>query len=134
MVHISHESRHGPRHGPHREPHHEPEARRWQDWANMAFGILLASSPWLLGYSGLEAATMNAVIVGFLIFALSALALTLLDRWEAYISAMLGLWAGASPWLLGFTGYDGAMIAHLGVGICVVTVASVEIWQGDRRD
>lgn len=129
MVHISHHSQHEP----HRGPHHEPDARRWQDWANMAFGILLAASPWLLGYRGLEAATMNAVIVGFLVFALSALALTLLDRWEAYISAMLGLWAGASPWLLGFTGYDAAMIAHLGIGACVVSIAGLEIWQGGRQ-
>lgn len=74
MVHVSHEPRPG--------PHHEPEARRWQDWANMAFGILLA----------------------------------------------------ASPWLLGFTEYDGAMIAHLGIGVCIVAVASLEIWQGGRQD
>ncbi|WP_374299314.1 SPW repeat protein [Ferrovibrio sp.] len=129
MVHISHE----PHRGSHREPHREPEARRWQDWANMALGIALAGSPWLLGYRGLEEATMNAVIIGLLVFALSALALTLLDRWEAYINAVLGLWAGLSPWLLGFTGYDMALLAHLGIGGSVVLIAVLEIWQASRN-
>jgi predicted MFS family arabinose efflux permease len=124
MVHISHH--------PHREPQHDSEARRWQDWANMALGILLAVSPWLFGYSGLDGATMNAVIVGLLVFALSALALTLLDRWEAYISAALGLWAAAAPWLIGFAAYDAAMIVHLAAGTGVVLIAAIEIWQGSH--
>src|SRR3546814_8714656 len=72
----------------------------------MVFGIAMVASPWLLGYAGLEGATMNAVIIGFLVFALSALALTLLDRWEAWINAALGIWLILSPWLLGFAIYD----------------------------
>lgn len=120
MVHISHHHQ------------HKPESRRWQDWANMTLGILLAASPWLLSYRGLEAATMNAVIIGLLVFALSALALTLLDRWEAYLNAVLGLWTGLSPWLLDFTGYEMVFLAHLGIGVSVVLIAALEIWQGTR--
>ena len=95
----------------------------------MVLGLLLAVSPWLLQFTGLDAATLNAVIIGGLIFALSALALTLLDRWEAYISGLLGLWAALSPWLIGFTAYDMAMIAHVGLGALVVVTAAIEIWQ-----
>lgn len=120
-------------HATHHHPsgHPEPRAktRRWQDWTNMVLGLLLAVSPWLLQFTGLDAATLNAVIIGGLIFALSALALTLLDRWEAYINGLLGLWAVLSPWLIGFTSYDMALIAHIGLGAGVVVVAAIEIWQ-----
>jgi hypothetical protein len=109
--------------------HHDPQTRRWQDWANMALGALLAASPWLLGYTGLEAATINAVIIGLLVFALSALALTLLDGWEAYISGLLGIWAALSPWLIGFTFYDMATFAQGGLGVLVLGIAASEIWQ-----
>lgn len=110
------------------------EARRWEDWANMVLGLLLAGSPWLLQFTGLEAATLNAVIIGGLICALSALALTLLDRWEAYTSGLLGIWAMLSPWLIGFTAYDMAMFTHLGFGALVVAVAAIEIWQSSASD
>lgn len=109
-------------------------ARRWQDWATCGLGLLLAVSPWVLQFTGLEAATLNAVIIGGLICALSALALTLLDRWEVYISGLLGIWAMLSPWLIGFTLYDTATFAHLGLGALVVAVAAVEIWQSSIPD
>lgn len=130
MAHVTHHhpSDHQPPRG------HSGGARRWQDWANMVFGLLLAASPWLLQFTGLEAATLNAVIIGGLIFALSALALTLLDRWEAYISGLLGIWAILSPWLIGFTGYDTAMLAHIGLGALVVAVAAIEVWQSGAPD
>lgn len=121
-------------------PNHRPatarswDMQRWQDWANMLFGLLLAVSPWLLGFTGFEGATLNAVIIGGLIFALSALALTLLDRWEAYISGLLGVWAMLSPWLIGFTAYDPAMLAHIGLGGLVVVVAVIEVWQSAAPD
>lgn len=110
------------------------QGSRWQDWANMVFGLLLAVSPWLLQFNGLEGATLNAVIIGGLICALSALALTLLDHWEAYISGLLGVCAMLSPWLLGFTAYDAATLAHTGLGALVVVVAVIEIWQGGSSD
>jgi hypothetical protein len=120
----------------HSSGHPEPrvKTRRWQDWTNMVLGLLLAVSPWLLQFTGLDAATLNAVIIGGLIFALSALALTLLDRWEAYINGLLGLWAVLSPWLIGFTSYDMALIAHIGLGAGVVVVAAIEIWQVGSPD
>lgn len=132
MAHVSHHHPQDDRHP--RVGARHWEARRWEDWANMVFGLLLAASPWLLQFTGLEAATLNAVIIGGLICALSALALTLLDRWEAYISGLLGIWAMLSPWLIGFTAYDMAMLAHLGFGALVVAVAAIEIWQSGAPD
>src|SRR3546814_11239646 len=99
----------------------------------MVFGIAMVASPWLLGYAGLEGATMNAVIIGFLVFALSALALTLLDRWEAWINAAIGIWLILSPWLLGFALYDRARLSHLGIGILVAALAGTGIWESLAR-
>lgn len=106
------------------------DARRWQDWACMTLGIAMTASPWLLGYTGLEDATLNAVLIGFLVFALSALALTLLDRWEAYLNAMLGIWLMLSPWLLRFDSYDAAKFPHLAIGAFILVIAAQEVWQG----
>ena len=105
------------------------DLQRWLDWANMVLGIAMAASPWLLGYTGLEDATLNAVMAGFLIFALSALALTLLDHWEAYLNAMLGAWLVLSPWLLRFDGHETVKLAHLAIGAFVLVIAAQEIWQ-----
>src|SRR5690606_16704195 len=102
------------------------DLQRWQDWANMALGIAMTASPWLLGYTGLEDATLNAVMTGFLVFALSALALTLLDHWEAYLNAMLGAWLVLSPWLLRFDGYETVKLAHLAVGAFILVIAAQE--------
>lgn len=136
MAHVTHHPSGSHERTPHERGHPPPResTRRWQDWTNMVLGLLLAASPWLLRFTGLEAATLNAVIIGFLIFALSALALTLLDRWEAYINGLLGLWAVLSPWLIGFTGYDTALFAHIGLGAGVVFVATIEIWQTGAPD
>lgn len=132
MAHVTHDHSSDPRRP--RVAGRGWETRRWEDWANMIFGLLLALSPWLLRFTGLEAATLNAVIIGGLICALSALALTLLDRWEAYISGLLGIWAMLSPWLIGFTAYDMAMLAHIGLGAVVVAVAAIEVWQSGAPD
>lgn len=128
MAHVTHH------HVPRGRPPSLGNTRRWQDWANMAAGALLAVSPWLLRYTGLEAATLNAAIIGFLIFALSALALTLLDRWEAYINGVLGIWAMLSPWMIGFAAYDMAKFSHLGLGALVMIIAATEIWQTSSAD
>lgn len=47
----------------------------WQEWANVALGVWLAISPWIVGFSGLVAAMWNAVIVGAVIAGLALWAL-----------------------------------------------------------
>jgi hypothetical protein len=38
----------------------------WEDWVNLVLGVWLFFSPWILGYSGLQNATWNSLVVGFL--------------------------------------------------------------------
>lgn len=47
--------------------------REWEEWADMAFGLWLIVSPWVLGFAAtLAAATWNFVVVGVLTIALAA--------------------------------------------------------------
>lgn len=75
---------------------------------------------------------LNAVLSGFLVAALAALSLTLLDRWEAYLTLMLGLWLILSPWLLRFDNVDRVKFAHLAIGAFILVIAAQEIWQNRR--
>ncbi|HWQ40317.1 MAG TPA: SPW repeat protein [Burkholderiales bacterium] len=43
----------------------------WEEWLNAAFGVWLAISPWVLGFSALASATANAVIVGVVVAVLA---------------------------------------------------------------
>ncbi|HEY7902896.1 MAG TPA: SPW repeat protein [Casimicrobiaceae bacterium] len=39
----------------------------WEEWVNMALGIWMIASPWVLGYRGTIAARDDAVIVGLVV-------------------------------------------------------------------
>lgn len=41
--------------------------QKWEEWVNMALAAWLIVSPWILGFSGLQAAVWNQIIVGILI-------------------------------------------------------------------
>ena len=47
----------------------------WEEWVSVALGVWLAISPWVLGFTGLVAATSNAVIVGIAVAVLALWAL-----------------------------------------------------------
>jgi hypothetical protein len=47
----------------------------WQEWANVLFGGWLIISPWVLGFSALSTAMLNAVVVGAVVAALALWAL-----------------------------------------------------------
>jgi tetrahydromethanopterin S-methyltransferase subunit E len=44
----------------------------WKEWTNMALGIWLFISPWVLGFHASEALRWNSVVAGLLIAALAA--------------------------------------------------------------
>jgi hypothetical protein len=39
----------------------------WEEWTNVALAVWLIVSPWLLGFSAMETARLNHIIVGALI-------------------------------------------------------------------
>jgi hypothetical protein len=48
----------------------------WEEWTNVVLGAWLVVSPWLLGYSGLYAAMLNAVVAGAIVLVLAFWALS----------------------------------------------------------
>lgn len=47
----------------------------WEEWLNFLLGIWLVISPWAVGFSGVAAATSNAVIIGVVVAVLAIWAL-----------------------------------------------------------
>jgi len=50
----------------------------WEEWINLLLAAVLIASPWLFGFAGIMAATVNAVVSG-IILAILALAALLID-------------------------------------------------------
>lgn len=73
---------------------------RWQDGMEIAVGLWLCVSPWVLGYSDpLQAAGWSAVLVGITVLLFSFEDLFLPSEIEEWFDLTLGLALMASPWL-----------------------------------
>jgi hypothetical protein len=106
-----------------------PEAWNWQDWLDMVLGFWLVISPWVLGFSGSDpAATRNAVIVGIVIAALSALTFLAYHIVEEWIDVILSLWLIVSPLVLSTSGSPVVVADFVIVGGVVLALSGYEIW------
>lgn len=103
--------------------------RHWQDWADLMLGLLILLSPWLLNFTGSPAPTVNAVVVGGAVIALSALAIRHLEPWEEWLQIALGLWLILSPWLLDYDMASHARGSHVALGLLITLLAASEIWE-----
>jgi hypothetical protein len=45
--------------------------RAWEEWTEVALGVWMIVSPWILGFGGIQAAMWSAVISGLVIVALA---------------------------------------------------------------
>jgi hypothetical protein len=45
--------------------------RAWEEWTEVALGVWMIASPWILGFSGIQLAMWSAVISGLVIVALA---------------------------------------------------------------
>ena len=105
------------------------EAWSWEDWVDMVLGVWLAISPWILGFSESDpAATRNALIVGIVIAALSALTFLAYSVIEEWVDVVLGLWLIISPWVLSAGGNSAVVVDFLVVGVLVAGLSGYEIW------
>lgn len=97
----------------------KPE-RRWQDWANMVFGMLLFFSPWAFGYFETALiATWNAWILGVAVFIVAVSVLYQFKIWEEWVNLVLGAWLILAPFALGFTDTAFAMWTHIALGLLI---------------
>ena len=99
------------------------------NWVVAVIGVWEALAPFILGYSQVNAAVWNAVIVGiaFIIFAVwSALSNNPTTvRTLDWINVVLGAWLIFAPFVLGYSIIVVAMWNAIIVGIIV---AALEIW------
>ncbi|MFD1983611.1 SPW repeat protein [Mesorhizobium newzealandense] len=78
-------------------------------------------------FAGLPLAVWNAGIVGALIVCCSAVALYRYGAWTEWSNLTLGCWAVVAPFLLGFGSAQGPMWTHVMIGLCVATIAAMQL-------
>jgi hypothetical protein len=103
--------------------------RRWEDWCSLAFGVVILFSPAFAPIADLPLATLNALVVGFLLILLAWQELMLLETWEEPVELVLGIWLMLSPWLLGYAERIDAAALHVGLGALVGVLSLLESWQ-----
>jgi hypothetical protein len=54
--------------------------RRWEEWINLALGVLAIIAPWALGFSSVPGATYAHVVLGLIVLVLAAIELWLINR------------------------------------------------------
>ena len=101
-------------------------ARRWEDLASILLGIAAAAAA-IYFHPTLDIIVINAVAVGLVIAVLAALDLTVPPHWEEPLEIAAGAWLAASPFWLGYG--DPLRITHVIIGVLVVVLAAVELWQ-----
>jgi hypothetical protein len=100
------------------------------EWTNLVLGASLACSAF--AFAELPAAALNAGIVGVLIACCSAVALYRYGAWAEWSNLTFGCWAAAAPLLFGFGSAQAAMWTHVLVGLCVATIAIIQL-SSDRK-
>lgn len=102
---------------------------RWQDWVNLALGLWLCVSPWVLWRGDVPppSLTANAVIFGVLLAMLALAALYRLEAPAEWAVIVAGAWIFLSPWLYGFSHLTVAAWDHWIVGALVAILAGWEL-------
>lgn len=99
--------------------------KRWQDWATLIAGIWFAIAPWALAQGQVEDVVLyNALAVGLALVLFSAGALAKPETWEEVVDFVIGLWAMASPWVLGYTDMRNLTVNAVVVGLIVAVLAA----------
>jgi len=98
------------------------QVKHWQDPVNAALGAWLVLSPWALGFQDDVTAMGNFVIVGAVLVATALGAMFLPMAWEEWTESALGLWMVISPWVLGYTTSQTALVNAVVAGMVILTL------------
>ena len=110
----------------------EKVSTAWQDAINLVLGAWLVLSPFILGYAGEAAPARNAYVVGATIVVMAAAAIWAFQKWEEWISVLLGLWLIASPWALGYSAMQTPLWNQIVIGVIVGGLALWSAMAADR--
>jgi hypothetical protein len=106
---------------------------QWEDWAGIAVGLWMLASPWVLGYTDHNAATMNALLLGTVLIVVELLNLDQHQSAEEWIDIAAGLWLLASPFVVGFTSTSTATLNALAVGALTILLAVLALSPLDEK-
>jgi hypothetical protein len=111
------------------EPRRTGRYGRWQGWANLALGLWLCVSPWVLWRGDVppQSLTANAVIVGVLLAMLALAALYRLEAPAEWALIVAAVWIFLSPWLYGFSHWTIAAWDYWIVGALVAILSGWEL-------
>ena len=113
---------------------YESAKKHWQDGLNLILGLWVIVSPWVLGFTDVQYAPMNAVVIGIVIAVMALWALISFQEWEEWVNIFLGLWLVVTPWLFGFAAMSSAATAGSAYAaswnfvIAGLLVAGLAIW------
>lgn len=100
------------------------------EWTNLVLGVGLACVAF--AFAELPAAAWNAGIVGVLIACCSTITLYRYGTWGEWFNLALGCWTVVAPFLLGFGSAPAVMWTHVLVGLCVATIAIIQLSSGSK--
>ena len=98
------------------------------EWINLIIGAGFACA----AFVSTGAAAWNAGLVGLLIASCSIMALYQYGSWAEWSNVSLGSWAIVSPFVLGFAATPEATWTSIAVGICVATIATMQLLAGRK--
>ena len=104
---------------------------QWEDWAGVVLGAWLLASPWLLGYATVDAAVMNALVMGTILVLEEFLEVGAHEEAEEWIDLIAGAWLTLSPMVLGFEASTAAAVNAVVVGMLTLFFAAWAIFRLD---
>ncbi len=107
----------------------------WQDRIEVALGLWLVASPFVLGMAH-QLAAWSAMLAGVAVVTLAVEAFYYPEIVEEWGNLAVGIGLAASPWLFGYDGERAAMANALacGVGIAALSFWTAEDIQREQRD
>ena len=79
--------------------------RRWQDIVELLVAIWLVASPFALAFFSLQSASVITIFIGALVIMSSQFGIAKEKTWAEWMTIVLSIALGISPWALGFAGH-----------------------------
>lgn len=109
------------------------KALQWEDWVGIALGAWMLASPWVLGYSDVTAAVMNALVLGTILVLEEFMEVGVHEDSEEWFDMIAGAWLVVSPVVLGFQSSLAASANAIAVGVLTMLFAGWALASLDEK-
>ncbi len=93
----------------------------------LALGLVMAASPWLVGFSGNDAAALSACGIAALVMLAALAGLAGRDPVAAAGALTIGAWSMTEPILLGLVADAAAFVVHVAGGAAAMLLAATSV-------